>query len=171
MSQPSKGLCALLFGLGLGLSVPATAADPPADSLRVLFIGNSLTYFNDLPAMLAALAKAGGLPPLSWEGILVPGASLEDQWRSGEARRAIARGKWNVVVGRGEPKVREALALDPQFFAASVSDSRRSRSRAGRSRSFPLRTTARIRRVLRMSARGSASRSTRSARLPAATEP
>jgi hypothetical protein len=96
--QPSKAIFALLFAMELGRSVPAAAADPPADSLRVLFIGNSLTYFNDLPAMLAALAKAGGRAPLSWEGVLVPGASLEDQWRSGEARRAIARGKWDFVV-------------------------------------------------------------------------
>ncbi len=29
-------------------------------SLRVLFIGNSLTYANDLPAMIEALVTAGG---------------------------------------------------------------------------------------------------------------
>jgi hypothetical protein len=37
-----------------------SAAPPntPADSLRVLFIGNSLTYFNDMPAMVRALADS-----------------------------------------------------------------------------------------------------------------
>lgn len=93
-----KAAEALVFATALGLSAPAAASDPPARSLRVLFIGNSLTYFNGLPAMLEALARAGGQPALSWRGVLVPGASLEDQWRAGEARRAIGRGKWDFVV-------------------------------------------------------------------------
>ncbi len=96
--RPLKAAAALLLAAGLGLPAPASAVDPPARSLRVLFIGNSLTYFNDLPAMLEALAKAGGQPALSWKGVLVPGASLEDQWRAGEARRAITREKWDFVV-------------------------------------------------------------------------
>ena len=96
--RPLKLFAALLLAMGLGLSSSAGAADPPVASLRVLFIGNSFTYFNDLPAMLEALAKAGGRPALSWKGVLIPGASLEDHWRSGEARRAIAREKWDFVV-------------------------------------------------------------------------
>ena len=88
----------MILVLKLGLCGRAAGADPPADPLRVLFIGNSLTYFNDLPAMLEALAKAGGQSALSWKGVLIPGASLEDQWRAGEARRAIAAEKWDFVV-------------------------------------------------------------------------
>ncbi len=30
--------------------------------LRVLFIGNSHTYYHDLPAWVALMAKEGGLP-------------------------------------------------------------------------------------------------------------
>ena len=95
--RPLKAAAGLFFAAGLGLPADS-AVDPAARSLRVLFIGNSLTYFNDLPAMLEALAKAGGQPVLSWKGVLIPGASLEDQWRGGEARRAIAREKWDFVV-------------------------------------------------------------------------
>ena len=38
-------------------AVPAAAQEPP---LKVLFIGNSYIYVNDLPGMIVALAEAAG---------------------------------------------------------------------------------------------------------------
>ena len=38
----------------------APPPNPTAVSLRVLFIGNSLTYVNDLPGTLAGIARSGG---------------------------------------------------------------------------------------------------------------
>lgn len=73
-------------------------ADGPSEIRRVLFIGNSLTASNDLPAIVAALAKAAGQASLVWKGVLVPDSSLEDHWNAGAARRAIAAGGWEVVV-------------------------------------------------------------------------
>lgn len=58
-----------------------TAPDPDAD-LRVLFIGNSLTATNDLPAMVRGIAEADGTD-LAYASVLVPGYSLEDHWRNG----------------------------------------------------------------------------------------
>jgi hypothetical protein len=84
--------------LGLITSLAVTRPVSAADSIRVLFIGNSLTYYNDLPAIVEALARAGGQPPLDWKGVLLPGTSLEDQWRDGRARKAIAQGPWDYVV-------------------------------------------------------------------------
>jgi hypothetical protein len=63
----------------------------------VLFVGNSLTEANALPAMVAALARAAGRP-LVVEQVVFGGFSLEDQWNRGDARRAIARGGWRYVV-------------------------------------------------------------------------
>jgi hypothetical protein len=71
-------------------------AQPPAP-IRVLFIGNSLTYFNDLPAMVAALGRSSGTP-IAYETVAVPDFSLEDHWNQGDARRAIGRGGWTWVV-------------------------------------------------------------------------
>jgi hypothetical protein len=85
---------ALALVSGLALPLPATAAD----GVRVLFIGNSLTAYNDLPAIVEALAKAGGQPTLDWKSVLLPGTSLEDQWRDGQARKAIGLGPWDYVV-------------------------------------------------------------------------
>ena len=78
-----------------GAASPAPAA--ASGGMRVLFIGNSLTYANDLPLMVQALAKAAGLD-LYVEAITAGGAGLDDHWRDGDALRAISRRGWNVVV-------------------------------------------------------------------------
>ena len=77
--------------LALVLAIPSSSR--AAEAVRVLFIGNSLTAYNDLPAIVEALAKAGGQPPLDWKSVLLPGTSLEDQWQDGQARKAIGQGR------------------------------------------------------------------------------
>jgi len=62
----------------------------------VLFVGNSLTYANDLPEMVRALALASG-ETLRVGMVANPDWSLEDHWNGGGARSAIGRG-WEVVV-------------------------------------------------------------------------
>jgi len=68
-----------------------------ASSLNVLFIGNSFTARNDLPGMLAALAKASNLH-LDHRLISVGGASLRTHWNKGEAAKAIGAGGHDHVV-------------------------------------------------------------------------
>jgi hypothetical protein len=63
---------------------------------RVLFIGNSLAYANDLPALVCQLARSTGRQT-TCESVAKPDYGLEEHWSDGEARRAIARG-WDVVV-------------------------------------------------------------------------
>ncbi len=72
------------------------APDPPGE-LRVLFIGNSLTYVNDLPAMVAALA-ATQQKRFTYQTVAFPDHSLEDHWQRGAARAALGRQRWDVVV-------------------------------------------------------------------------
>jgi hypothetical protein len=64
---------------------------------RVLFIGNSLTDANDLPAQVLAMATAEGL---NWhvQAELLGGASLEDHWNGGSAQARIQSGHWDAVV-------------------------------------------------------------------------
>jgi hypothetical protein len=81
-------------------------------ALRVLFIGNSLTAANDLPAMVESLARAAGERTLEWKAVLQPGASLEDQWQAGDAVRAIRSQEWDVVVlQQGPSSLRESRVL------------------------------------------------------------
>lgn len=66
-------------------------------ALRVLFIGNSFTQRNDLPALLAQLAAARGIA-LQHGLISVGGASLRTHWNAGRAAQAIESGKYDHVV-------------------------------------------------------------------------
>jgi len=73
-----------------------------ADPLRVLFVGNSLTYTNDLPRVVAALARSGHTT-IEVGMIAMPNASIEDHWNDGRARKAIASKRWDVVVMQQGP--------------------------------------------------------------------
>lgn len=65
----------------------------------ILFIGNSLTYTNDLPGMLEGLSRAAGdEEPLRTQSVVAPNVSLEDHWNQGSARAFIECGGWSVVV-------------------------------------------------------------------------
>jgi hypothetical protein len=67
--------------------------------LRVLFIGNSFTFVNDLPRLTERLAaSANESKLLEARAITVGGASLKSHWDDGEALAAIKRGKWDYVV-------------------------------------------------------------------------
>jgi hypothetical protein len=81
-------------GSGGGVTGP-----PPGEGLAVLFIGNSLTYTNDLPEIVAAISLvAGDDPPVRVSVIAFAGYSLEDHWGRGDALAALESGGWDVVV-------------------------------------------------------------------------
>jgi hypothetical protein len=82
---------AALLTLGAGPSKP-----PPA---RVLFIGNSLTVANNLPAMIEAVAAQAGLKGrILCRGVAFPNFGLQDHWERGDAVRGIQSGSWTHVV-------------------------------------------------------------------------
>jgi hypothetical protein len=95
----------LVFAFGsCGSSPTAPSTQPTAPVAtsggtggRILFIGNSLTMTNDLPAMVALLSRESG-GEIVTRTIATGGFSLEDHWNAGAARRAIAEGGWSVVV-------------------------------------------------------------------------
>jgi hypothetical protein len=94
----------------------------PAKPQRVLFIGNSLTYTNDIPARVAKLARAMGKDVVV-ESVAFPSFSLEDHWTDGRAAAAIAKG-WDVVVLQqgtsAQADSREQLVDYSKRFAAKI---------------------------------------------------
>lgn len=108
----------------LAVVIPADAAPAePARPLRMLFVGNSLTEANDLPAMVTALSRAAGdTPPIETGTVALPGASLEDHLAQGDAARAIARERWDVIVLQQGPSAlpesRTNLLASTRRFAA-----------------------------------------------------
>src|SRR5437870_3915236 len=77
-------------------SAAAAAADthPP---ISVLFIGNSYTFFNNLPRLVSALSMNEDRP-LRTESVTQGGYTLEHHWQDGKALAAIQQGGWDYVV-------------------------------------------------------------------------
>lgn len=67
--------------------------------IKVLFIGNSYTYVNDLPWWIQQLAaSAKETRSLETEMVVFGGASLKSHWNSGKALRQIRAKRWDYVV-------------------------------------------------------------------------
>lgn len=89
--------CLVLLGLSTIACGEAQTAPGSGKQVRVLFIGNSLTYVNDLPGMVEALATASG-DRITQASVALPNYSLEDHWNDGRALEAISQGGWDVIV-------------------------------------------------------------------------
>ena len=96
-SRPLRGV--LLFLL-VGLLSCGSSSGPPdlGESLSVLFIGNSLTYTENLPSFVDGLGRAAELDRVRVASVAKPDYSLEDHWNDGEALDSIDQGGWDVVV-------------------------------------------------------------------------
>ncbi|GAB5518351.1 MAG: hypothetical protein RhofKO_06020 [Rhodothermales bacterium] len=96
-------ISAMLVCFSLGsCSHSVTEVTLPAEALRVLFVGNSLTYDNDLPSALADLALRDSMPMFT-ASIAKGNYALEDHWNEGEVQRALESGDWDVVVMQQGP--------------------------------------------------------------------
>ena len=91
-------LTCALGASSLGCGDGGGPTEQPIPGHRLLFVGNSLTYANDLPGMVRALAAAAALPALEAETVAFPSFNLDDHRARGDAGRAIARGGWTLVV-------------------------------------------------------------------------
>jgi hypothetical protein len=91
----------IVFIIGFPVISPEIiSAQEPAGvpELRVLFIGNSYTYFNNLPGILAGLAADGGRGRVETRMVAPGGWRLKDQWEKGQALEALRSGRWDYVV-------------------------------------------------------------------------
>jgi hypothetical protein len=75
----------------------AAAASAQTDTLRLLFIGNSHTYYNNLPHLFANLAQSGGYPVVV-DSNTPPGYTLEGHCSNPITLSKIAQGGWDYVI-------------------------------------------------------------------------
>jgi hypothetical protein len=108
-----RTLPALVF-LSCSLGASPTA---PEGSLKVLFIGNSLTYENDLPRTIADLATSAGLQPCYCYPIAYPNFALEDHYDNRVAVRAIQEEDWDFVVMQQGPSALPESRVHLVFWA------------------------------------------------------
>jgi hypothetical protein len=76
-------LILILIILFVSFSTGSTEQETVAKTMpmRVLFVGNSLTYWGNLPQIVSLMAKKNGIQLIT-EQITAPGATLEDHWTS-----------------------------------------------------------------------------------------
>jgi hypothetical protein len=112
-----------------GISVACFGGSDPVAPLpegghRVLFIGNSLTYENDLPATLAELAASVG-DTIRVRTVALPNFALIDHYNGGSnALAQIATGGWEYVVMQQGPSStqinRDSLILTARLFEPHI---------------------------------------------------
>jgi hypothetical protein len=93
----------LVAGPSCGSTSPERVPNP---HLRLLFIGNSLTYENDLPSLVQQLGRSDPARPVTVSSVAFAGYSLEDHWNRGDALEAIKRGGWDLVILQQGPSAR-----------------------------------------------------------------
>jgi hypothetical protein len=95
------GVFAVLFSLfqasACGDASTQSVPGPDMDACKVLFIGNSLTYFNDQPMIVEQMALAAG-KNVYVDQAMMGGARLEDHAERSATLMKIAQFPWDVVV-------------------------------------------------------------------------
>ncbi len=91
-------LALALFSCGPDTTTRPIPDDEPLEDIgRVLFLGNSLTFYNNLPLMVAALAAASGIS-MHGEDIARPGYGLIDHYDDPATRRRVTEGDFDTVI-------------------------------------------------------------------------
>jgi hypothetical protein len=92
-----RTLSLLLLLVASFVSAPGAAAQRQAPRRTVLFVGNSLTYVGNTPAVLDALASANGTS-VSSDMIVRGGATLTQRADDGTVARALQERRYSDVV-------------------------------------------------------------------------
>jgi hypothetical protein len=108
----------------VAMTVTAAAPASGPEPLRVLFVGNSLTQTNDLPAQVARLAAATNRP-FAYRTVAYAGFNLEDHWTLGDARTALATGDFDVLVMQQGPSALPESQVDLELWARRWADEAR----------------------------------------------
>jgi len=115
-------LIVLVLVLVLALTCTGGAASGAAQ-VRVLFLGNSLTAANDLPAVVASLSHGA----VTYRTVAPGGVSLEDHWNFTGARDALDDGPWDYVVLQQGPSSLPESGINLREWATHWADAIRAR--------------------------------------------
>jgi hypothetical protein len=89
-------LALLSFALALTHPAGVHAGDEP---MRVVFVGNSYTYANDLPMLYRALARSQHPDrDIETDAFVTPGGYLSERWREGAVQKFLKTNRVDVLV-------------------------------------------------------------------------
>jgi hypothetical protein len=95
-------------------------------TVRILFVGNSLTYSNNLPQLIEDMGSRGGKNMVS-DMLALPNYALEDHWHDKKIQKLICEGDFDFVVVQQGPSSQadgRAMLLDYGQRIKDVCDSR-----------------------------------------------
>lgn len=95
MKSIGRIVCLLLLSF-------SSIAQLSSKSHHILFVGNSLTYTNNLPVLVENVGAKYDIP-LETEMLALPNFSLEDHWLQGKLQKLIASGRFDIVVVQQGP--------------------------------------------------------------------
>ena len=116
-----RALLPLAFVSLLSCGSASTEPGAPPGAFRVLFVGNSLTYTNDLPAMVEAIASAAG-DTFYVRSEAFPDWGLQDHWEQGDAPSLMTSDAWDVVVMQQGPSSLESSRIDLLTWSRKFGD-------------------------------------------------
>lgn len=92
--------------------------NPDAADYHLLFIGNSLTYYNDLPNLVKTNALEKGIS-LEVKMIAKPNYAIVDHWDDGEVQKQIKTGVYDFVI------LQQGPSSQSNGYAMLVNDGRK----------------------------------------------
>jgi hypothetical protein len=102
----------------------------PENGINILFIGNSLTYSNGLPAMLERLLITQGVEIGLVESIAFPNFGLPDHWAKASTRARLREPGWDIVVLQQGPSATEGRPYLLDYTPLFAEEARASGGRA-----------------------------------------
>jgi hypothetical protein len=100
-------------------SKPAVVGNSATASLRVLFVGNSLTYSNDLPSLVVEIAAMDGVE-MSSTMIAHADYAIEDHLSDGDVQKALKGAKFNFVVAQQGPSALPESQVNLREFSIQL---------------------------------------------------
>ena len=107
----------------LAVACGGASARGATPKLHVLFVGNSLTAANDLPAVVSSLSRGA----IAYRTVAPGGVSLEDHWTLTGARDALDGGAWDYVVLQQGPSTLPESAANLREWTVRWADAIRER--------------------------------------------
>jgi len=89
--------CALIITYSDSYSQQKNSDNASKTGINILFIGNSLTYTNNLPELVKRSAKLQGIE-IDYKMIAFPNYAIIDHWNDGEVQKLIASKKHDFVI-------------------------------------------------------------------------